>query len=72
MNRKRPPDGDIAVRRCSPETCDGTHITVMIGQEGKPALAIYCTGAAGARELAALLCDAAAGADRAASVSVLQ
>lgn len=65
-------DGDIFFGRCGTETCDGTHICIKIGEEGKPALAFHNTDAAGAWAIAAILCGLAAEAEAAAGVSVLQ
>jgi hypothetical protein len=52
--------GDVFLQRCSKTTCDGAHIHIKIGEEGKRPLGDYVTDAAGARHLAALLCQLAA------------
>lgn len=53
--------GDIFIRRCSDTLCDGTHVQVLIGKRpGAQAYATFDTDAAGARELAASLCEVAA------------
>jgi hypothetical protein len=52
------PFGEIFLRRCGGE-CDGRHVHVQIGQEGEIPLGDHVTDAAGAREIAAHLCELA-------------
>ena len=52
-------DGDFFVETCSPDVCDGSHVVVKIGFEGKAAIARHVTDAAGAREIAAMFCAVA-------------
>lgn len=53
------PWGDIFIERCSATTCDGAHVHIKIGEPGKRPLGDHVTDAAGARNLAAFLCQLA-------------
>lgn len=54
------PWGDIFFERCSKSECDGAHVHVKIGKHGHRPLGDHVTDAAGARRIAAFLCQLAA------------